>query len=97
MTEDQKRKFGARLRGARKNQNFSQADVAEFLNVSRQAVSLWEKGVHSPSVSQLTEFCVLFCCCANTLLFGESHQEALLKKLMPHRSMIDTKQEIGND
>lgn len=93
MTEEQKQKFGARLRLERKKQNFSQGDVAEFLGVSRQAVSTWEKGINCPSVTQLIEFCVLFCCCAHTLLYGETHQEALLRKLMPDHSIFSKTQE----
>ena len=36
--------FSERLAKARKEKEFTQSDVAEKLNVSFQAVSLWERG-----------------------------------------------------
>ena len=88
MKESRSRFIGKRLRDERKKLRFSQQDVAEFLSVARQSVSAWETGATSPSAPQLAELAALFCCCAHTLLFGESHQEALLRKLMPDRPMI---------
>lgn len=37
--------FSENLRTIRKEQNISQEDLAEMMNVSRQAVSKWEQGV----------------------------------------------------
>lgn len=86
MTEDQKRGLGTRMRVERKRLNFAQSDVAGFLGVTRQSVSAWETGGTCPSAIQLAELCTLFCCCAHTLLYGETYQEALLRKLMPDLS-----------
>ena len=36
------------LREARVRKGWSQEDLAERLGVTKQAVSLWEKGVHTP-------------------------------------------------
>ena len=40
--------FSERLVKARKDKGFTQSDVAEKLNVSFQAVSLWERGENIP-------------------------------------------------
>ena len=37
--------FADNLKRARKERNLSQEELAELLNVSRQAVSKWETGV----------------------------------------------------
>lgn len=37
--------FAARLKQIRKEKGLSQEDLAELLDVSRQAVSKWEQGV----------------------------------------------------
>jgi len=37
--------FADNLRAVRKKRNISQEDLAELLNVSRQAISKWEQGV----------------------------------------------------
>lgn len=43
------RRLGELIRELRENQGLSQAEVARTLNVSRQAVSMWEKGLNEPS------------------------------------------------
>lgn len=86
MKENQKRVLGQRLQDERRKHDLSQADVAGFLGVTRQAVSLWEKGVNSPSAIQLAELAALFCCCAHVLLFGEKHQASLLRMLLPRHA-----------
>ena len=94
MQESRSQPFGRRMRVERKKLNLSQHDVAEFLSVARQSVSAWETGATNPSGPQIAELATLFCCCAHTLLFGESHQEALLRKLMPD---LSTKTENEHD
>lgn len=44
------RGFAERLAKARKNNKLTQADVAEKLDVSFQAVSLWERGETVPEL-----------------------------------------------
>lgn len=88
MKEDQKLGLGQRLRIERRKLRLSQDDVGEFIGVTRQAVSLWEKGVNCPSAIQLAELAALFCCCAHELLFGEKHQASLLRMLMPDRDVL---------
>lgn len=38
-------KFGENLKNLRKRKNYSQDDLAEKMNVSRQSVSKWENGL----------------------------------------------------
>ncbi|QNN56502.1 helix-turn-helix domain-containing protein [Diaphorobacter ruginosibacter] len=90
MREEQKRGLGERLQMERKKLRLSQGDVAAFVGVTRQAVSLWEKGVNCPSAIQLAELAALFCCCAHVLLFGEKHQASLLRMLMPDKVAISS-------
>ena len=42
-----------RLVELRKERNLSQLELAEALNVSRQSISLWEKGSTTPSLDKL--------------------------------------------
>ena len=41
------------LKKARENVGLSQAEVAEKLNISRQAISKWENGWTSPDIDNL--------------------------------------------
>ena len=45
--------FAENLRQLRKERNLSQEELAELLNVSRQAVSKWEQGEGYPEVEKL--------------------------------------------
>lgn len=45
--------FADNLRQIRKDKNLSQEDLAELLDVSRQAISKWEQGIGYPEVEKL--------------------------------------------
>ena len=45
--------FAERLKQIRKEKGLSQEDLAELLDVSRQAVSKWERGCGAPDISLL--------------------------------------------
>lgn len=53
-------KFHEKLFGLRKQAGMTQSDLAEKLNVSRQAVSRWEMGTAKPEVDTLVAISDLF-------------------------------------
>ena len=59
-----------RLVEARKARGLSQADAAERLNVSRQAISRWETGVGTPSLDSLIQMSQLYGVSLNELVYG---------------------------
>lgn len=64
-------KFGEKLAGLRKKAGMSQEDLAEKLEVSRQAVSRWEAGSTLPDAVNLLKLSDLFCVSADALLRDE--------------------------
>lgn len=52
--------FGERLSLLRKQRGMTQMELAEKLDVSRQAVSRWEQGVSNPSIENLVSMARLF-------------------------------------
>ena len=52
--------FRIRLKELRKENNFSQLQIAKQLNMSKMAVSHWEKGNSEPSIEQLKKIASLF-------------------------------------
>ena len=50
------------LKQLRESYPYSQNDVAEFLNISPQSVSKWERGEALPSVEHLPKLAKLFHC-----------------------------------
>lgn len=64
--------FSQRLQTARKKLKLTQSEVAEKLNVSFQAVSLWERGETTPEVEKLMEIADLYGVTIDWLLRGKA-------------------------
>ena len=62
--------LGERIQEQRKKQNFTQDQLAEKLDVSRQAVSKWESGQSVPDVDKIVEMSGLFDVTTDYLLKG---------------------------
>lgn len=82
MDTNSKQLLGARLKSARTQAGLSQADMAEALTVTRQAISKWERGDSSPTALQLGGLAAMYCVCAHTLLFGEPYRSAAVGSLI---------------
>ena len=63
--------FGEALAKQRKNANLSQEQLAEKLNVTRQAISKWESGASMPDVETLKQLSAIFSVSIDTLVYGE--------------------------
>mgnify|MGYP003075205768 FL=1 len=59
----------------RKEHGLSQNDLAEKLNVSRQAVSRWEQGAAMPSTDNLIYLSKLYGITLDSLIYGEEKTE----------------------
>ena len=64
-----------KLQTLRKQNSFSQEELAEKLGVSRQAVSKWESGAAIPEVEKLIELSRIFGVSLNELLQVEETTE----------------------
>ena len=63
--------FNENLQNLRKIKNISQEQLAEKLEVSRQAVSKWESGNGYPETEKLIAICEIFNCSIDNLLKGK--------------------------
>ena len=60
--------FGEKLTQLRKERRMSQEDLANNLNVSRQAVSKWESNNSYPETDKIIAICKLFNCSMDELI-----------------------------
>lgn len=67
--------FGKNLQTLRKANQLSQEELAEKLNVSRQAISKWESGTGLPEMDKLLQLCEMFNCKMDDLVRGELSPE----------------------
>lgn len=63
--------FSENLQNLRKIKNMSQEQLAEKLEVSRQAVSKWESGNGYPETEKLISICEIFDCSMDNLVKGK--------------------------
>jgi len=73
-------KFGDNLKIIRKNNKMSQEELAQRVNVSRQAVSKWENGESYPEMNNILELCKIFNCQINDLVHTDMSDLTLLDK-----------------
>ena len=63
--------IGKFIAKCRKEKSFTQAQLAEMLNITDRAVSKWETGRSMPDVSIMLELCKVLNISVNELLNGE--------------------------
>jgi len=71
--------FGEKLQKIRKEKNMSQEQLAEQLNVSRQAISKWESGA-IPDINNVINISEFFNCSLDYLLLNKEVEEKNIEK-----------------
>ncbi|USS92945.1 helix-turn-helix transcriptional regulator [Fructilactobacillus ixorae] len=66
-----KNKFAQQLKKLRSNRGLSQAELAEQLFISRQAVSKWEAGTATPDLNTLIKLTELLECSLDELVSAQ--------------------------
>lgn len=68
--------FQSKLRSLRKAAGLTQAELAEHLNVSRQAISRWESGIATPERDNIIALSQFFAISTDDLLLHPSTEPA---------------------
>lgn len=71
-----KEKIGSFIKQLRIENELSQNELADKINVSRQAISQWERGINTPDLEALQDLSNLFNVSINEILIGK--KESLL-------------------
>lgn len=79
--------FGEKLSSLRKQANLTQSDLAEKLNVSRQAITKWENGIGLPDLDNIKKL---------SSIFNTSIDELLDYKAEEIKLELDTSKETIN-
>lgn len=85
-----------RLKELRIKNNYSQTDIANYLNISRQSVSKWEAGKTTPDLDNLILLAELYNLSIDSLITGNTPQDIpessnhqnLLEKSLPVLEML---------
>ncbi len=72
--------FGQKLASFRREAEYTQEEMAEKLNVTRQAVSNWERDINQPDISMLQNICILFGKNMDDIMRGVFHMNDAMEK-----------------
>ncbi|AGT33517.1 XRE family transcriptional regulator [Geobacillus genomosp. 3] len=73
--------LGEMLKTLRKQQRWTQEQLADKLNVSRSQISKWENGSLLPDIQSLKKLCHLFNVSADVLIGSEVQRRELLREV----------------
>jgi transcriptional regulator with XRE-family HTH domain len=68
---------GKHIKRIREEKGISQEELAEYLNVSRQAVSNWERGKTEPDIETLHKIATFFDVNIEVLIYGKEKQSVM--------------------
>ena len=74
-------KTGKFISEQRKENNMTQEQLAERLNISKNAVSKWERGLNLPDVSIMQDLCKILKITLNELFIGEKITDEKYKEV----------------
>ena len=75
--------IGARIACLRRERDLTQAELAERLGISYQAVSSWERGASMPDISKLVDLARTLHTTVDALLGSEAEEKAEVTELAP--------------
>lgn len=78
--------FGEQIKKIRKERNLTQQDMADKLNVSRQAVSNWENDKNLPDIEMLIIMSQVFHLTLDELILGGTQMNNMTEKLIEDTS-----------
>ena len=79
-------KIGKFIAEKRKEEKLTQEQLAEKLNISKNAVSKWERGLNLPDVSIMQELCKILKITLNELFIGEKILDEQYKDALENSS-----------
>ena len=89
--------FNEKLQNLRKEKKYSQEELAEMLDVTRQSVSKWESGQTYPEMDKLLAICKIFDCSLEELTNDEiSFKDFNKDKRSNFQSFVDSVLELIN-
>lgn len=83
---------GERIQDLRKKKGFSQEKLAEYLNMSRQAVAKWEQNVCEPNLECLAKMSDLFGVDLDYLIRGKDSEEVKSGNILREKETIIIKE-----
>lgn len=86
-------KQGEYLKNLRKENKFSQEQLAEKLNISRQSISKWEQGTSTPDIENFAKLAQLYNVSVDSLINGEPETQAKPEVQLPLSSVTVTDEE----
>lgn len=81
-------KLADKIIALRKQQGWSQEELAEYMGISRQSVSKWESGASTPEVDRIVQLCTLFGVTADALIREDLDLDGSVQTADPKRPLL---------
>jgi len=81
-------KIGKFISENRKTKKLTQEQLAEKLNISKNAVSKWERGLNLPDVSIMQDLCKILDITLNELFIGEKIEDEKYKETADNNLLV---------
>lgn len=94
MSEKARKEFAKRIKRLREDRGMTQADLAERLGYTKQAISNWERGLNAPSIDDLEALAIVFNIEVGLLFNGSNDEKRercllVLKEIIPIPNKIN--------
>lgn len=83
---------GERIQDLRKKKGYSQEKLAEYLNMSRQAVAKWEQNICEPNLECLAKMSDLFGVDLDYLIMGKASEEEKAENVVRKKETVIIKE-----
>lgn len=83
--------IGERIYELRKQNNMSQGDLADKLNVSRQTVSKWENNMSSPEIEKIVQLSDVFRVTIDYIIKGDKEENEPVRPIITEKVIIKEK------
>lgn len=87
-------KIGEKIKELRKSQDVTQEKLADYLNISYQAVSKWENGLALPDITLLPQLANFFGVTADELLGVTKPEQS--EELIKYEKFVAIKKRLEN-
>ena len=97
MSDEYAKIFAINFRYIRNKKDFTQAEMAEFLNCSQQTINVWESGQHTPKITMLVKIADLFGVSVDWLL-GRSEPIKIISEVpQEYKNIVSAYQKLNTD
>lgn len=89
--------FAVKFKSIRVQKEFTQSEMAEFLDCSQQTINVWESGQHTPKITMLVKIADRFGVSVDWLLGRKEPLKIITEIPQDTKNIVDLYRKLNND